>query len=116
MLQVALSFAGAAVIAAGLAIMAGGALGLLRFPDFYTRLHAARVAHGPGAVIFLLGLALVSGDGAIALRLILLAALLAALGPTLSQLIANAAHAGGLAPLVGSQTTPRPGPGKERAR
>jgi multicomponent Na+:H+ antiporter subunit G len=110
MMQLVLSFLGAFVIVIGLALMAGGTLGLLRFPDFYTRLHAARVADGLGAVLFILGLALVSGDGAVALRLVLLAALVSALGPTISQLAANAAHAAGLAPLAGSYRAPRPDP------
>jgi multicomponent Na+:H+ antiporter subunit G len=109
MFDVVLSLAGGAVIAVGLALMAGGTLGLLRFPDLYTRLHAVRVADGPGAVIVVLGLAVVSGDGAVALRLVLLASLIAALGPTLAHLTANAAHAGGVAPIAGAYTAPRPG-------
>jgi len=108
-MQIVLSFFGALLIVIGLVLMAGGTLGLLRFPDFYTRLHAVRVADGLGAGAFLLGLALVSGDGGVALRLVLLAALLAALGPTMSQLAANAAHSAGLAPLAGSYRAPRPG-------
>jgi multicomponent Na+:H+ antiporter subunit G len=110
MLQIALSMIGGLVIVAGLTLMAGGTLGLLRFPDFYTRLHAARVADGPGAVIFILGLAIASGEPAMALRLALLAALVAAIGPTTSSLLASAAHAAGLVPLAGRYTAPRPGP------
>ena len=109
-MQIVLSFLGALLIVIGLGLMAGGALGLLRFPDFYTRLHAVRVADGLGGVVFVLGLALVSGDAGVALRLVLLAALVAALGPTISQLAANAAHAAGLAPLAGSYRAPRPDP------
>lgn len=109
MLEAALSLLGGLVIAVGLALMAGGTLGLLRFPDIYTRVHAVRVADGPGAVIFVLGLAVVSGDAEVALRLVLLAALVAALGPTLAHLTANAAHAGGVAPIAGAYTAPRPG-------
>lgn len=109
MLEATLSLLGGLIVAVGLALMAGGTLGLLRFPDLYTRVHAVRVADGPGAVIFILGLAVLSGNGDVALRLILLAALVAALGPTLAHLTANAAHAGGLAPIAGAYTTPRPG-------
>lgn len=108
MLAIALSLAGGLVMVLGLALMAGGTLGLLRFPDFYTRLHAVRVVDGPGAVIFILGLAIASGDPAVVLRLVLLAALVAALGPTISQLLANSAHAAGLAPIAGPYTAPRP--------
>jgi multicomponent Na+:H+ antiporter subunit G len=108
MLEIALSLIGGAVMVAGLTLMAGGTLGLLRFPDFYTRLHAVRVADGPGAVIFILGLAIVSGDPIMALRLVLLAALVAAIGPTSAGLLANAAHGAGLAPLAGAYAAPRP--------
>lgn len=100
---------GALLIAIGLAFLLGGAIGVLRFPDFYTRLHAARAADGVGAIVFLLGLAVLSGDAGIALRLIVLAVLVAALAPTLAHLGANAAHLGGLAPLAGPYKAPRPG-------
>jgi multicomponent Na+:H+ antiporter subunit G len=113
-LQLILSLLGGAVIALGLALMAGGALGVLRFPDFYTRVHATNASDIPGGVLIIVGLALASGDGAIALRLILLAALFIAVGPTLAHLSASAGHAGGLAPLSGPHTAPRPGARPER--
>jgi multicomponent Na+:H+ antiporter subunit G len=97
------------VVAVGLLFVAGGALGLLRFPDLYTRLHAANVADVVGTVIVIAGLAIVAPDWDVALRLILLAALMISLGPTLTQLVANAAHAAGLAPIAGRYSAPRPG-------
>jgi multicomponent Na+:H+ antiporter subunit G len=97
------------VVAIGLLVMAGGALGLLRFPDLYTRLHAANVADVAGPVIVVVGLAIVAPDWAVTVRLALLAALLVAVGPTLTHLVANAAHAAGLAPIAGRYTAPRPG-------
>lgn len=106
----ALRFSGAGLlIAIGLAFIAGGAIGLLRFPDFYTRLHAVGASDGLGAVIFIAGLALAAWDAAIVARLVLLALLIAAVSPTLNHLAANAAHAAGLAPLAGPYTAPRPG-------
>jgi multicomponent Na+:H+ antiporter subunit G len=100
---------GGALVAIGLVFMLGGAIGLLRFPDFYTRLHAAGVSDAAGAVFVLAGLAVSSGDGAIVLRLALLGALIVAVAPTLAHLAANAAHGGGLAPLAGPYVAPRPG-------
>ncbi|ANP44916.1 monovalent cation/H(+) antiporter subunit G [Candidatus Viadribacter manganicus] len=97
------------VVAAGLLLIAGGSLGLLRFPDLYTRLHAANVADVVGSVIVVIGLAIAAPDWAIAVRLLLLAALLMALGPTLTHLVAQAAHAAGLAPIAGRYAAPRPG-------
>lgn len=97
------------VVAVGLLLIAGGSLGLLRFPDLYTRLHAANVADVVGSVIVVLGLAIAAPDWGIAVRLLLLAALLMALGPTLTHLVAQAAHAAGLPPIAGRYAAPRPG-------
>lgn len=97
------------IVAIGLLLMAGGALGLLRFPDVYTRLHAANVADGVGPVVIVLGLLIAAPDWNVAARLILLAVLIASAGPTLTHLVAQAAHAAGLAPIAGRFTAPRPG-------
>lgn len=101
--------AGGAICAVGLALMLGGALGLLRFPDLYTRLHASSVSNGAGVLVTLCGLAVASGDGAIAVRLLLLGALVMAIGPTLNHLVASAAHASGVTPISGAYAAPRPG-------
>ena len=77
------------VVAVGLVLIAGGALGLLRFPDLYTRLHASNVADVVGSVVVVIGLAIAAPDWGIAIRLLLLAALLMSLGPTLSHLVAQ---------------------------
>jgi multicomponent Na+:H+ antiporter subunit G len=100
---------GGVLIAGGGALLLIGAIGRLRFPDLYTRLHAANVAESAGAFLFVLGLAASAPDVALFFRLLLLALLLGALAPTLLQLIAGAAHSGGLAPLAGRYVAPRPG-------
>ncbi len=104
---------GGLIAIAGLLFIAGGTLGILRFPDFYTRLHAQRASDGIGAVLVCVGLAILARDGEVALRLVLLAVLIAALGPLIAQLSANSAHVGGLAPLSGPYTAPRPGVKRE---
>jgi multicomponent Na+:H+ antiporter subunit G len=100
---------GGLFVIVGLLFVLGGTLGLLRFPDFYTRLHAVGVSDAVGGVLLLIGLAVLSNNGALAVRVLLLAGLIIALAPTLAQLAANAAHAAGLAPLAGRYTAPRPG-------
>jgi len=100
---------GGVLVAVGLMFILGGAIGALRFPDLYTRLHAANVGNAVGAVIVLAGLGVAAPDWAIVVRLALLAALIVAVGPMLTQFTANAAHAAGLAPIAGKYTAPRPG-------
>ena len=100
---------GAIVAIAGLALMFGGTLGVLRFPDFYTRLHGVSASDGPGAALVLAGLALMAPDAALAVRLLVLLVLVIAAGPVMSHALASAAHAGGLSPLAGAYKAPRPG-------
>lgn len=85
----------------GLAFVLGGAIGQLRLPDFYTRLHAATAADTAGAALVALGLALAAPSLAIAARVLLVGALMVALGPVLTHALASAAHGGGLAPVSG---------------
>jgi len=101
--------AGGLIAALGLFLQFGGTLALLRFPDIYTRLHGASVSDGIGATVFVLGLSVLAPDLGVAVRLVLLALLIMALTPVLTHLLASAAHAGGLAPIAGRYTAPRPG-------
>lgn len=97
------------LMAAGLVAILLGVLGMLRFPDFYTRLHANAVTDALGAGLILAGLALAAWEWQIALKLALLASLYAALTPAMSHVLASAAHGAGLAPLSGAYRAPRPG-------
>jgi multicomponent Na+:H+ antiporter subunit G len=99
---------GGVLAASGLALMLSGIIGVLRFPDIYTRLHAAGT-ESIGAAIVLLGLAAIAPGWEVAARLLLLAVLTAYMGIVRSQIVANAAHTGGLAPLAGHYRAPRPG-------
>lgn len=100
---------GGGLAAGGLAFLLGGLIGMLRFPDFYTRAHAMNAAVAIGPALMLAGFAVLAWDGAIALRLGLLAVLLGAFAPLLVQALSQAAHAAGLAPMTGDYTAPRPG-------
>lgn len=101
----------------GLSVLAAliAAMGLLRFPDVYTRLHAAAIARGAVVWLALLGLSVLAWDFAITLRLFLLGALIWAVGPAVAALTGHAAHAGGIAPLAGQFRSPRPGQDATRA-
>ena len=86
------------LILGGSAFCAIGALGMLRFPDFWSRLHAASVTESAGVFLLLAGLALQAGIGLIAIKLILIAIFLFVTGPTATHAVANAALVSGLKP------------------
>jgi multicomponent Na+:H+ antiporter subunit G len=77
-----------------------GAIGLLRFPDFFSRAHAAGVTDTMGAGLILIGLMFQCGWGLVLpkLMLILLFSLLAS--TTASHAMAKAALKSGLKPKV----------------
>lgn len=89
----------AALGALGLAGLIVSAVCLIRFPDFYTRMHVMRLAGGIGAPLLLAGLALEAFDGALALKYAILAGLFALLAQPAAHLLASAAHGAGLAPF-----------------
>lgn len=80
-----------------------GGIGLLRMPDFYTRMHAASVTETLGAGLMLTGLILQAGMTLIAVKLAMIGILIFFASPTASHALARAAFMSGLAPLLGSQ-------------
>ena len=87
-----------ALLGIGILFTWAGALGLLRFPDFHTRLHAAGVTETLGMGATLTGLMLHAGLGQAALKLMLLGLFLFATGPIASHALAAAARYAGLRP------------------
>jgi multicomponent Na+:H+ antiporter subunit G len=75
-----------------------GAVGLLRMPDFYTRMHAASVIDTLGAALLLLGMLLQAGWTLIAVKLLMLGLLIFFASPTATHALARAAMARGLKP------------------
>ncbi|MFN0164063.1 MAG: monovalent cation/H(+) antiporter subunit G [Burkholderiales bacterium] len=75
-----------------------GAIGLLRMPDFYTRMHAASVTETLGAGLILLGLILQAGFTLVAAKLVIVGLLIFFVSPTATHALARAALARGLAP------------------
>jgi len=77
-----------------------GAIGLLRMPDFFTRMHAASVTDTLGVGLLLLGLMLQAGLTLIAVKLLFLGLLIFFASPTATHALAKAAFARGEAPLL----------------
>lgn len=75
-----------------------GALGILRFPDFWARLHAASVTDSAGVILLLVGMALQAGPTLVTVKLIIIGVFLFITGPTATHAVANAALVSGLRP------------------
>jgi len=75
-----------------------GALGILRFPDFWARLHAASVTDSAGVILLLVGMVMQAGLTLVAVKLIIIGVFLFITGPTATHAVANAALVSGLRP------------------
>lgn len=89
------------LIGAGLTIVA--AIGVLRFPDFYTRLHAGSITDTSGMTLALVGMMLLAPTWLIAFKLLVIWLFIFLTAPTSSHALANAAHMAGLEPVIGPQ-------------
>ncbi len=77
-----------------------GAVGVLRLPDFYTRLHAAGVTDTLGAELILIGLIVEAGFSLLGAKLLIVGLFLFLTSPTATHAAANAAYRAGLEPLL----------------
>lgn len=75
-----------------------GGAGLLRFPDFYSRLHAAGITDTLTALLIVAGLVLQSGASLLTLKLLLILLFLLFTTPTATHALARAAWSGGVMP------------------
>ena len=96
-----------AMILAGSFFVIIGAVGILRFPDFWSRLHAASVTESAGMILLLIGMALQTGWTLIAFRLGVIGVFMLITGPTSTHAVANAALVSGLRPPKLPQTSPQ---------
>lgn len=96
---------GVFLLAGGLFCLIGG-IGLLRMPDFYTRMHAASVTETLGVGLILLGLLLHAGWTLVAVKLLMIGLLVFFVSPTASHALARAALLRGLKPLLADTGEP----------
>ena len=85
-------YLGSALLLVGAVFTLLAALGVLRLPDLYTRMHAASKAGVVGAGFVLLAVAVVSFDGAVALRALIGVGFLLLTTPVSAHLLARASH------------------------
>ncbi len=84
-----------AAVSAGVLFFLAGVVGLLRFPDALTRLHALTKADNVGLGLIVVGLLPQAGGVLEALKLVLVWLTVLLAGATVSQLIARVARRAG---------------------
>lgn len=84
------------LLGAGALFVLSGGVGLLRFPDFYTRTHAAGITDSAGAGLILLGLLVLSPGWETGVRLVIIMLFLALTSPTATYVLAFAARRDGV--------------------
>ena len=99
------SILGWVFIVAGGAFVVIGAVGTLRFPDFWSRLHAASITDSAGVILMLVGMGIEAGFTLITVKLVLIGIFLFITGPTATHAVANAALVSGLRPPEGEGLT-----------
>ena len=87
-------------ISGGAFFIVCGAIGVLRFPDFFTRLHAVSVCDTIGAGLILTGLMFQSGFSLVTVKLLLIFYFVIFTGPTATHALARAALHGRLEPVT----------------
>jgi multicomponent Na+:H+ antiporter subunit G len=95
-----------ACLVAGAAFCIVGAVGLIRMPDFYTRMHAASVTDTVGAGLILTGLVLQAGLTLVAAKLLMIGMLILLTSPTASHALARAAFVRGVRPQLQAGEAP----------
>ena len=85
-------------ISSGLLLLIGsflcltGGLGILRFPDFYTRMHAVGITDTLATAMILIGLILHNPDFMVDVKLVIILLMTIFISPTASHALANAAR------------------------
>jgi multicomponent Na+:H+ antiporter subunit G len=99
-MQTAIDLLTWACILSGAFFVIAGAAGMLRLPDFYTRLHAVSVCDTFGAGLIMLGLMLQAGLTLVTVKLLLILYFVLFTGPTATHALAAAAVRAGLEPAT----------------
>lgn len=94
-------------IALGALVMLAGATGVLRFPDFYTRLHAAGKGDTLGQGLILLGLLIPVGLSLISFKIVLIILFIFIFNPTATHALARGGWVARLKPWTPAQGEPR---------
>ncbi len=96
-------FASWACLRLGSAFCIIGGIGLIRLPDFYSRIHGGGITDTLGAGLVMLGLMLQAGWSLVTVKLVLIMLFLLLTSPVASHAIARAARHSGLEPKLAGE-------------
>ena len=96
-------FASWACLLLGSAFCIIGGIGLIRLPDFYSRIHGGGITDTLGAGLVMLGLMLQAGWSLVTVKLVLIMLFLLLSSPVASHAIARAARHSGLEPKLAGE-------------
>jgi multicomponent Na+:H+ antiporter subunit G len=82
----------------GLFFIVAGTVGLIRFPDFYSRMHATGKCDTLGVGLMIIGLIIYNGLNFISVKLLFLVIFIFVANPVATHAIARAAYKVGLRP------------------
>jgi multicomponent Na+:H+ antiporter subunit G len=105
-MELALDLLTLILLSGGVALGISGALGVIRFPDFYTRVHAAGVTDTLSAGMILGGLMLQAGLTLVTVKLAFVLLFLWYTSPAASHALARAAMLAGLRPRLSEKGEP----------
>lgn len=88
------------LLALGVFFAFSGAVGLFRFPDFFTRVHAASVTDSIATILIITGLLLQTSFDLNTAKLLFILLFLMITSPTASHALAKSARHGGLLTLA----------------
>ena len=91
---------GGSLVVLGGVFMIIGAIGLLRMPDVFTRLHATSVSDTLGAGLILVGLMVIAGVSLVTMKLVFLALFFGLMSPAATHAVARAALHAGVKPVL----------------
>jgi multicomponent Na+:H+ antiporter subunit G len=96
------------LLVAGSLFAVVGGIGLLRLPDFFSRMHGGGMTDTMGAGLILTGLMFQTGLSLVTFKLVLITLFLLLTSPTSAHALARSALSHGLKPLVDEEEEDRP--------
>ena len=93
-----MSLAANIILVIGLVFIMLGVIGILRLPDFYTRLHAMGKCDTLGVALVLVALAIHEGASLYSVKILLISVCIGLANPTATHALGRAAYRTGLMP------------------